>query len=130
MILGTILVGVVVAKSRHMHQLALARRQQAAVRTADELITSWWASESGVPIGRSGQIEGDETLTWETRLVANEPLAEIGVRVVRVEIHDADPAVRTTREDEPLVTVDLALDSSAPTARPSEDKPGDKEAGR
>ena len=108
-ILGTILVGVVLAKSRHTHQLALAERKMAAVRAADELIAGWWTG-SGVPIGGSGMVEGYEALFWQTRVVPNEAVGKLGASVLRVELFEsgASEAARGNADDT-LVTVDLVL---------------------
>jgi len=109
-ILGGILVGIVLAHSRHTRQLTLAERQQAAVRAADELITRWRGSERGVPVGREGVVPFDEALRWRTRLVESEPIARVGGRVVRVSLHVAEPATSSLDPaDHKLVTVDLVL---------------------
>ena len=109
-ILGTILVGVVMSKSRHTRQLALAGRQMKAVRAADELISAWWAADRSVPINESGVANEDESLVWDTRVVENDPVGKLGARVVRV-------AIRPSRHmgpgpgggEDALVTVDLVL---------------------
>ena len=100
-ILGTILVGIVVAKARHTRQIALTARRNVAVRAADEMITRWWASKEGIPIGQSGTVAADETLSWETRQVANPAIEALGTHVVRLEIHDKGAT------DQPLVVVEL-----------------------
>ncbi len=113
-ILGTILVGIVLAKSRHTRQLALSQRRAQAVLIADELITNWWISEDGVPVNQSGRIEDDPTLRWQTRTVTNRPLNALGVRVVRVELQQiGDPLPYAKEGDERLVAVDLVLPDPA-----------------
>ena len=115
-ILGVILVGVVLAKSRLTRQVALAERQQVAVRAADALLAEWWKSVDGVPVGEGGVVEDAPSLVWETRVVPNGPVDRLGARVVRIEIRDVQPRkTRAEREtddpkaDEPLVAVDLVL---------------------
>lgn len=109
-ILGTVLVGVVLSKARHTRQIALTRQHAAVVDAADALITGWWTSPEGVPIGGSGTIDGEESLRWETRVVGNPAVEGMGARVVRVEIHpSAADAHRPGRRGEPLVAVDLVL---------------------
>lgn len=119
-ILGTILVGIVMAKSRHTAQLASAERRMAAVTVADELIASWWLGED-IPVDQSGICERDESLAWQTRWVTNTPIEQLGARVIRVEMHDRRPARDSM--DKVLVTVDLvvpdpnaeqSLDATAP----------------
>ncbi len=116
-ILGTILVGVVLAKSRHTRQIERTQRQNAAVRAADELIAGWWASSRGVPVGDSGVTASDASLAWKTHVVANREIEDLGARVVRVEIRIVDGK----QEREPLVTVDLVLsDPDRGKERPNE----------
>ncbi|MFO8014769.1 MAG: type II secretion system protein [Phycisphaerae bacterium] len=120
-ILGVILVGVVLAKSRHTHQMALAERQQVAVRAADALLAEWWKSVDGVPVGKWGVLEDEPSLVWETRVVANAAIARLGARVIRVEIR-AEEETRDGKSDEPLVAVDLVL--------PNPDRKASEEDGR
>jgi hypothetical protein len=106
------------SKSRHTHQIAQTQRQNAAVRAADELLSSWWASAGGIPVAESGQVEADPTLLWETRVVENEALSKLGARVVRLEMRDAgsaepQPEARTR----PLVAVELVLPDPAATQK-------------
>ncbi len=128
-ILGVILVGVVLAKSRHTHQVALAERQQMAVRAADALLAEWWKSVDGVPVGKWGVLEDEPSLVWETRVVPNAAIGRLGARVVRVELCDAQPQDARTGKNsgdgevrEPLVTVDLVL--------PDPDRAASEEDGR
>jgi hypothetical protein len=116
-ILGTILVGVVLAKSRHVHQIERAHRKQDAVRAADELIAAWWASPDGVPVGQSGAAPTDGSLTWETRGIQNGAIQGLGARVVRVEIRRSqskEPAGDVAADA--IVIVDLVLPDASPEA--------------
>ncbi len=106
-ILGTILVGVVLAKARHTRQLALAQQQQTAVRAADELLSGWWVSREGVPTEGRGQLATQPGMVWETRLVENGEVQRLGARVVRLEVRLAEGLERAGAEDV-LVKVDLA----------------------
>lgn len=113
-ILGTLLVGIVLAKSRYNDQLRHARAQAGAVERADQLIARWWASPGGVPVGEEGVLPGGDRLRWRTRVVDNAEVAELGVRVVRVEIVDPVREARRdggdeTRNNGPLIVVDLVL---------------------
>jgi len=107
-ILGTILVGVVMAKSRHTRQLAATGRLDAAVRAADELIAAWWASPNGVPVDQSGELGTEGSLTWRTRVVANKEIEALGARVVRVEVRPRAIAAWEAT-DRSAVEVDLVL---------------------
>ena len=120
-ILGTILVGVVVAKSRHTRQLSLTQRHNVAVRAADELITGWWTSPGGVPTDGSGVVQADASLVWQTRLVENDAMHRLGASVVRVEIHDANSAGPGPPTKKPLVAVELVVPDPARQPRPQPD---------
>lgn len=123
-ILGTLLVGVVVAKARHTRQLHDARRMEAVVKAADELIAGWWISPDGVPEEAAGSMPGDAALSWTTRIVENAELQEIGVRVVRLELRAA-PSIRRgdDQADEPILAVDLPLRVPEPLPVDSEASP-------
>jgi len=108
-ILGTLLVGVVLVKSRHTHQLAVSARQRAAVRAADELISGWWHKPRGVPIGECGTIPTDESLVWETRLVENREVSKMGGQVVRVSVRSAKSTTVEPTADEATVAVELVV---------------------
>jgi|GEM_PF-1054369 len=109
-ILGTLLVGVVLAKSRHTRQAALAQTKMQAVLLTDELIAGWWDSADGVPIGDEGVLSKADALRWQTRLVNNREITLLGARVVRVEVHEEDQDLRRSdRRDEPVLIVDLVV---------------------
>ena len=114
-ILGSVLVGLVLAKAKHTHQLATAQKQSQAVRLLDDLIASWWTGGSGgngVPVGESGVIGADGAWAWETRLVANPAIEKLGACVVRVEMRDTGARRRESsgsRDTADLVVVDLVL---------------------
>lgn len=107
-ILGTIVTGIVLAKSRLTRQTVAARQTNAMVRATDELIAGWWVDPQGIPVEQSGSIPGNESLVWQTRLVENLPLEARGAQVVRVEVRDGGEAIPPV--DDPVsVVVDLVL---------------------
>lgn len=109
-ILGTILVGIVLAKSRHTHQLTLAQWKMEAVRAADELLTHWWTRPEGIPMNEEGVIKHTPTMRWKTERVTNPSIEKLGAHVARLEIYTSG-ARRTelASQDGPLITVDLVL---------------------
>lgn len=122
-ILGTLLVGVVLAKSRHTRQAALAQTKMQAVLLTDELIAGWWDSIEGVPIGDEGGFTETDALRWETRLVNNSPIASLGARVVRVEVHEDERDLRNREEkDEPVLIVDLVVPDPLVEAREAKEQ--------
>jgi type II secretory pathway component PulJ len=108
-ILGSVLVGMVLAKSRHTEQLALAKRKQEAAAATDALLNRWWTRKEGVPLGEEGSFENHPDLQWRSRVVKNPAIEKLKGRVVRVTVRDAGAALPGDRKDEPLVTVDLVL---------------------
>jgi len=109
-ILGTILVGVVLARSRHSRQLAQSRQQARAVRVADEQIAEWWSGPMGIPVDRRGVSTEDDSYEWETRIVRNPAVEKLGARIVRVSIYERDSESEQPRvRGEPVVFVDLVL---------------------
>ncbi len=103
-ILGSVLTAVVVAKTRHTRQLALAERRAAAVRAADALLHRWSVSGQGFPVQTAGPVSDDASLTWQTSWQENRELEDVGVRTLRLRIHDANAKGRE------LLAVDLLLD--------------------
>ena len=111
-ILGTILVGIVLAKARHTRQLALAQQLQVAVRAADDLLAGWWISPQGVPPQARGQLDTQPAMVWETRVVANPPVQKLGARVVQLQVYlqpRVDDPVGIDTVEKPLVHVELVL---------------------
>jgi prepilin-type N-terminal cleavage/methylation domain-containing protein len=108
-LLGTILTGLVMAKSHHTRQLARTAARQTAVRRVDELITRWWTSSQGVPIDQRGTVDGESSWIWETRLVQNDALQTLGTRVVRVIVRPASGDIGIATDDQEAISVDLVL---------------------
>ena len=109
-ILGTLLVGVVLTKSRHTRQLHRARTQASAIKAIDTLIAEWWTQPQGVPIDESGGLDGLDHLRWQTRLIKNDPIDQMGARVVRVSVYELNDATSQTRPgDDALLLIDLVV---------------------
>lgn len=124
-ILGTVLVGVVLARSRHTRQLADTHRQNALVRATDELIASWWSSAEGVPVEQSGVCGPNGEMVWQTRVVSNRAVETMGARVVRVEVRPEQPgALPQGPPEQAEVIVDLVLpDPARRKARQAQSQP-------
>jgi prepilin-type N-terminal cleavage/methylation domain-containing protein len=108
-LLGTILTGLVMAKSHHTRQLTRTAERQTGIRLADELITRWWTSPQGIPVDQRGAIDGDSSWVWDTRLVPNDALQTLGTRVVRVTVRPVSNDFGTATDDQAAVSVDLVL---------------------
>src|SRR5580698_4819347 len=98
-VLGTLLASVAVARSRYMHQAALADQRAAAVIAADRLLNNWWGQSDPLPRSASGQI--DDRLSWQTHVLVNPTARQMGADIVRLEMFRGS--------SEPLVTVDVLV---------------------
>jgi len=85
-ILSTILVLVVVSRSRQARQLALSQRIDSALTAADELIADWYVDPAGMPVDQDGPVEGQENMVWRVREISNDQIERLGARVVRVQL--------------------------------------------
>lgn len=122
-ILGTLLVGVVLAKSRHTRQAALAQNKMQAVVLTDELIAGWWDRPEGVPASDSGVLSEEDGLRWQTQVVNNPEIASLGARVVRVAVRENPRLISRNREDEePVLIVDLVVPDPEVEAREEEER--------
>ena len=118
-ILGTLLVGIVLASARHTRQIADTRQIDTIVRAADDLLAQWWVDPDEIPIGQSGVIETSPSLAWRTYLVANSDVEDLGARVLRVEVGPPGKVgAALGPNDKTIVTVDLVL--------PQEEKSSDE----
>lgn len=108
-ILGGLLVGLVLARARHLRQASAASELADAVRLADDLIASWWASPQGVPIGMTGALGGDGRWTWRTQAVSNREIETLGARVVRLEVRGRRAPAGRMAEAGGMFVVDLVL---------------------
>lgn len=120
-ILGTLLTGIVVAKSRHMRQIAQTRERLAAVRLADQLISRWWSTPDEMPINQRGATE-DPAWVWETRLESNPAVEAMGGRVLRVMVRPAEAGMLSGPEEREIV-VDLVLPGPEKPSRAQSESP-------
>lgn len=109
-ILGTVLVGIVMAKSRHTRQMALTQRYTDIVHATDDMVSRWWLNERSVPAPASGHVGEDTSITWQTRLVASPKLRRLDAEVVRLEVFDTIPAPgQSLAADEPVVVLEFVV---------------------
>ena len=85
-LMATILVALLLLKTQFTHQLAASNERLRAVAAADSLLQDWWAAPATFPINKSGTIEIDRSLKWETHLVPNEAVSQLRARVVKLDI--------------------------------------------
>lgn len=121
-ILGTLLVGVVLAKSRHTHQRARAEVVSQATHAADVMLEQWWQSGRGVPAESQGVLESSGVLTWRTRVLSDPLPNKVAVQVVRLEIYsEFEPGQRAQGPEQPILFVDLVV--PAPRPQPAGGRP-------
>lgn len=121
-ILGTLLVGVVLAKSRLTRQSGAALDTMHAVRLSDALLADWWSQPQGVPVSSAGVLSESDALRWQTRIVDNAGIATFGARVVRYEVFQDQEKLNRREEDSgPLLVIDLVVPDPAVEAREEEE---------
>ena len=107
-LLSTLLVAVVMARGRYVHQSVSAERRLEAVEVADELLTQWWQDPAAFPVDDSGTV--NEDMRWRTRQLSQQDLEDLGAMVVRLELFVDDRAPRDSpgdERDEPILVIDV-----------------------
>ncbi len=101
-LLGTLLVALVLARSRLLEQNALAQKKMDAAAVAERLLASWWTSGEPMPREERGEADGHR---WQTRVVSNDALRACDGEILRLELLAQTPAL----SGDPLVAVEIAL---------------------
>jgi prepilin-type N-terminal cleavage/methylation domain-containing protein len=102
-LLGSLLVGIVVARARYTQQWAKAQQRLEAIDAADDLLSEWW-STSSVPRNASGKVIHESSeLHWRTREVSNDDARFLSLQMIRLEVWRGDPI------GVPLAIVDVVL---------------------
>lgn len=99
-VLGTLMTGAMLAKSRYARQTALAERKLEAIRSVDDLLQGWWGEHPDVPQAGHGTLAGG-AMTWQTRTQAIDKYRKI----TRLDVFDSP----RRSGDEPLVSVELLM---------------------
>ena len=89
-LLATLLVWILTARTRAARQTAVARARENASRSADRLLTRWWADPAFFPRSAAGVMPDAPQFTWRTRVVDNPSARSLGASVVRLEVRDSD----------------------------------------
>lgn len=115
-ILGTVLIGLVIAKAKHKHQSALAIQRIEACQIAEQILQDWWSSSDGVPEHDSGDIKGKPDWKWQTSILPGPELVEshsrpyqsdqqtdetsgaLALQIIRLEILSPDDVVLASAE--------------------------------
>lgn len=111
MLLGTLLVGVLVAHRRHVAQIRTATRRLEAVAAADQLLESWRAKGAWGPDSKSGRFAEASNLVWRWSVSTPPELRPIYAAIGRLEVLDAS---RT--DARPLASVEILTTRTAKTS--------------
>ena len=115
-ILGTLIASLVVARSRALHQWAVAGRKQQAIAIADELLSRWWAQPTRIPVNGSGALA--DGMQWQTHLLDNPESKQLGIRIVELQVMgQPDDGTLIAK---PLASVDFVLDQQAAASKSSQ----------
>ena len=85
-LLASLVAGVLMATAAHQRKILFARQKIQASYFADQLMTRWSQSQSGVPLTGSG-VEYDSDFIWQVNVVGSRALCGVPVHVVRLRIY-------------------------------------------
>ncbi len=106
-LMGSLVVSLLWARSRFDRGWSDADRRLRAVAAADVLLTAWSERPAEeFPRTAAGTVTDGPTLRWQTHLLANQAVAQLGGKVVRLEITDDRAGV--------LLAVDVVVPAEAP----------------
>lgn len=110
-LVGTLLVGSLMAFGRHVRQARHARLRLEAVRSADRLLTQWFTENGHVPVSGEGSVSGADELTWQTETVTTDGAEALAVSAVRLTIKRRD----ASNEEPALASVYLVVPEKSAT---------------
>jgi prepilin-type N-terminal cleavage/methylation domain-containing protein len=99
-LIGTLLVGILLAEGRATQQQAQAGRRVHACALADGLLSEWTAPGQSVPRESQGRVSGHPQWAWRTRVVKSSLPEELDCEVISVELYVADVAT-------PMVDIEI-----------------------
>jgi hypothetical protein len=88
MLLGTLLVGILVAHRKHVAQIRGAEKRLGAIRAADDLLAQWSADGSWGATKDEGRFDGRDDLIWRWVVTSTPDLARVHAAVGRLEVAD------------------------------------------
>jgi hypothetical protein len=90
-LLVAIMAALLLAKAHWQRRLVDAGRRLAAVSAADALLSEWWQNPKAFPVHSGGAVPEHANMRWQTTLIQNKAVEQLGTRAVRLEILPADP---------------------------------------
>ena len=104
-LLGSLLVGILLAGARLARQQGRAERRIEAAGIADALLVGWWAKRDEFPRADAGAVPGRYGWRWRTQVVAGDDADAMNAEVVALEVF----APHATPEDAPAIRVEVLL---------------------
>jgi hypothetical protein len=124
-LLATLLVATLLARTRYIHQAAVADRRLQAVRAADTLLAAWHQDTRSLPRAGAGIVPGDEQLTWRTQTLPSPEATDLGAVIVQLQILDTRPE---SAASPPLTSVEFLVDPTPPPTTAPAIAPQDSKA--
>lgn len=106
-LLGTLLVGILVAHRRHVEQIHLASARIEAAQAADDLLLKWSAEGTWGAVTSTGIFEGRDDLVWRWSVIPSPQLRQMGAAIGRLEVFAA-----VTSDERPLSSVEVITTST------------------
>jgi prepilin-type N-terminal cleavage/methylation domain-containing protein len=88
MLMGSLLVGILVAHRRHAEQIRRADQRIMAAKLADRILSKWSSDGSWGGGKTEGRIDGTDEFTWRWRVESDSQLSRVGAAIGRLEIVD------------------------------------------
>ncbi len=87
-LMGTLLAGMLTAKSRFTRQQVQSQRVLVAVEALDALLIERWDEFHVIQRGSHGDFDGLEDMTWRASIVTSGAASDWHCRVIRIEVLD------------------------------------------
>jgi len=104
-LLGSLLVGIILAGARLARQQGRAERRIEAAGIADALLAGWWANRDEFPRADAGDIPGRDGWRWRTQVVVRDETSALDAEVVALEVF----APQGAPEDAAAIRVEILL---------------------
>jgi type II secretory pathway pseudopilin PulG len=118
MLLGTLLVGILVAHRRHDHQIRTSKLRLEAIEAADRLLCECRAKGSWGPLASSGRFADRSDLVWRWSLLTISELTQVGACIGRLEVFSTNQTAELPLAQIELVTSDGGITDPRGDAAP------------
>lgn len=89
MLLGSLLIGILVAHRKHVQQIRGAERRLAAIAAMDDLLAKWSVEGSWGATQSEGEFGGAKGLKWRWTIMPAAELRKLGASIGRLEAIDS-----------------------------------------